>query len=86
MGPHFVQTAIPDLAAELEKRFDSDSTLAILSCTNNIEEDFVEVIIRHIIPGGESSGYRVYYEYLYSLVHKDNSWEMALLELKSITI
>ena len=80
------KTAIPELATELEKRFDSDANLAILSRVKNIEQDSVEFVIRHTIPGEESPGYRVYYEHLYSLVHKNNSWDMTLLELKSVTI
>jgi hypothetical protein len=80
------KTAIPELATELEKRFDSDAKLAILSRVKNIEQDSVEFVIRHTILGEESPGYRVYYEHLYSLVHKNNSWDMTLLELKSVTI
>jgi hypothetical protein len=80
---------------ELEKHFDPDSKLAILSFnkkmkenlwTKEVELDFVEFVIRHTIPGEESPGYRVYYEHLYSLVYKDNSWEMTLLKLESVTI
>ena len=99
MCPHSVQTAVPELAeelmTELAKRFDPDSKLAILSFnkkmkenlwTQEVELDFVEFVIRHTIPGEESPGYRVYYEHLYSLVYKDNSWEMKLLKLESVTI
>ena len=88
--PHSVQTAVPELTGELmtelKKRFDSDSNLAILSCTKYKEPGYVEFVIRHTICGKELPGYRVYYEHLYSLVHRDNSWEMTLLELKSVTI
>lgn len=96
---HLVQTAVPELAeelmTELEKHFDPDSNLAILSFNKKMEQnlwtkeaelDSVEFVIRHTICGKESPEYSVYYEHLYSLVHKNNSWEMTLLELKSVTI
>ena len=65
---------------ELEKHFDSDSKLQILSYDIDYEQNSIKFVIRHIIPGEESPGYRVYHEHLYSLVHKNNSWEMKLLK------
>jgi hypothetical protein len=79
-----VEMTTPELAqqivTELAKRFDPDSNLAILSCTNNIEEDFVEFMICHSVLVEDSINYTVYCEHFYSLVHKDDLWEMTFLE------
>lgn len=67
---------------ELEKHFDSDSKLQILSYDIDYEQNSIKLVIRHINPVKKSPRYKVYYDHLYSLVHKDNSWEMKLLKIE----
>lgn len=79
------QIIIPELAQELiteiKKHFDIDSdlNLAIVSWTKN-KEGSIKFMIRHRAPKEDSSSRVSYYENLYSLVHKDNLWEMTLVD------
>jgi len=80
------QMIIPELAqqviTELEKHFDFDSklNLSILSCTQNKEQGSIEFMICHIVPEEDSVSCTLNYEHSYSLVYKNNSWKMTLLE------
>ena len=80
------QMIIPELAqqvmAELKKHFDFDLklNLAILSCTQNKEQGSIEFMIRPIVPEEDSVSRVSNYEHFYSLVYKDNSWKITLLE------
>lgn len=80
------QLIIPELAqqvmTELKKHFDFDLklNLAILSCTQNKEQGSIEFRLSHIVPEEDSVSRVSNYEHFYSLVYKDNSWKLTLLQ------